>query len=71
MENQLYNQLNPTTPMANNYQNNPQVMQMLNLVKQSGMSPKQLFMQKANEMGVNIPEVLKQAEQLASQFNIR
>ena len=44
---------------------------MLNLVKQSGMSPKQLFMQKANEMGVNIPEVLKQAEQLASQFNIR
>lgn len=44
---------------------------MLNLVKQSGMSPKQLFMQKANEMGVNIPDVLNQAKQLASQFNIR
>lgn len=44
---------------------------MLNLVKQSGMSPKELFMKKANEMGVNIPDVLNQAKQLASQFNIR
>lgn len=44
---------------------------MVNIVKQSGMSPKQLFMQKANEMGVDIPNVINQAKQMASQFNIR
>lgn len=46
-------------------------MQMLNIVKQSGMSPKDLFMQKATEMGANIPDVLNQAKQMAAQFNIK
>lgn len=40
----------------NNPMMNPQVRQMMNIVQQSGMSAKDLFYQKAREMGISNPD---------------
>lgn len=56
MANQLYNQLNTNT------QKRPQtdINSILNEVAQSGMSAKDLFFKKVNEMGVNPQQILSQ-----------
>ncbi len=42
----------------NNVLNNPQLNQVLKLIKQSGKSPKELFYDKAKEMGVDPDSIL-------------
>lgn len=59
MANSLYNQLNQQ--LQNNIiQSNPQLQAVLRMVKESGMSPKDLFFQKTKEMGVDPNSILSQ-----------
>lgn len=58
MANSLYNQLNQQ--LQNNMMMNPQIQSIMNLVKESGKSPKELFFQKAKEMGVDPNTILSQ-----------
>ena len=52
MANNLYNQLNQQ--LQNNLmQSNPQLQSIMKMIKESGMTPKELFFQKAREMGVD------------------
>lgn len=63
MASQLYNQLNQkmTEQMVNNMiRNNPQAMQIINEMKQSGQTPKDFFFKKASEMGVNSQDILNE-----------
>ncbi len=48
----------PTAMLNHLAQNNPQLKEIMNLV-QSGKSPKDLFYEKAKEMGVNPEEILQ------------
>lgn len=57
MANSLFNQINQQT---SNNQINPQIQQVINMVKESGMSPKDLFYKKAQEMGVDPNTILSQ-----------
>lgn len=45
-------------------QSNPQVKQMMDIVKMSGMSAKDLFFYKCKEMGVNPDEFINQTNNL-------
>lgn len=58
MANNLFNQLN--NQQTNNFNMNPRIQQIMNLIKQSGMSPKDLFYAKAKEMGVDPNSILNQ-----------
>lgn len=39
---------------------NPQMQGVLNMINSSGMSPKDLFMQKAKEKGINPDDIINQ-----------
>lgn len=54
-------------PLMNMLQNNPQIKNVMDMVKNSNMSPRELFYQKAEEMGVNPDDVLK----ILQGFNIK
>ena len=54
-------------PLMNMLQNNPQIKNVMDMVKNSNMSPRELFYQKAKEMGVNPDDVLK----ILQGFNIK
>lgn len=59
MANNLYNQLNQQ--LQNNLmQSNPQLQSIIKMIKESGMTPKELFFQKAREMGVDPNTILSQ-----------
>lgn len=59
MANNLYNQLNQQ--LQNNLmQSNPQLQSIMKMIKESGMTPKELFFQKAREMGVDPNTILSQ-----------
>ena len=63
MASRLYNQLNQklTNQILNNIiQNNPQATEIIKEMKDSGYTPKDYFYKKAEEMGVNPQEILKQ-----------
>lgn len=57
MANNLFQQLNQVQ------NNNPQIQQIMNLVKQSGMTPKDLFYQKSREMGIDPNSIISQLSQ--------
>lgn len=54
---------NPQQILANFAQNNPQMRNVLNLVQNSNMTPKDLFYKMAQEKGVNPEEILKALQQ--------
>ena len=65
--NQLFQQLNPTRiQLPNNIanikqmMNSPQMKDVMNLVRNSNMSPKDLFYKMAKEKGVDPEEILRQ-----------
>lgn len=59
MANNLYNQLNQQ--LQNNLmQSNPQLQSIMKMIKESGVTPKELFFQKAREMGVDPNTILSQ-----------
>ena len=61
MANNLYNQLNQQ--LQNNLmQSNPQLQSIMKMIKESGMTPKELFFQKAREMGVDPNTILSQSK---------
>ena len=55
--NQLFQEMNNKN--VSNMFNNPQLQSVIKLVKDSGKSPKDLFYQKANEMGVDPNTILQ------------
>lgn len=54
---------NPQQMMATMAQNNPQMKDVLSLVSNSNMSPKDLFYKMAKEKGVNPDEIIKALQQ--------
>jgi len=63
MMNRFYNQMNQklTEQIINNIvRSNPQAFELMNEMKVSGFTPKEFFYKKANEMGVNPQDILKQ-----------
>ena len=58
---------NNMNPLMNMLQNNPQIKNVMEMVKNSNMTPRDLFYQKAKEMGVNPDDVLK----ILQGFNIK
>ena len=49
---------NPNELLNVAIQSNPQASQLINEMKSSGITPKDFFMQKANQMGVNPNSIL-------------
>ena len=43
---------------------NNQIQEMMNLCNSKGMTPQQLAIQEANRRGININDLLKQAQQM-------
>lgn len=63
MASQLYKQLNQklTNQIINNIiQSNPQATEIIKEMQNSGYTPKDYFYKKAEEMGVNPQDILKQ-----------
>ena len=56
--NSLYQQMQNQT-MQNNLANNPQLQQVMNLVKASNMTPKEYFYSLAKQKGVDPNQILK------------
>ena len=54
---------NPQQMMATLAQSNPQLRNVLSLVQNSNMSPKDLFYKMAREKGVNPDDILKALQQ--------
>lgn len=54
---------NPQQILANMAQNNPQMRNVMSLVQNSGLSPKDLFYKMAKEQGVNPEEILRALQQ--------
>ncbi len=50
----------PQTLIQNVAAQNPKMQGILKMINESGMSPKDLFMQKANEAGINPDEIISQ-----------
>ena len=59
MMNTLKGVSNPQQMMATLAKNNPQMKDVMTLVQNSGMPPKDLFYKMAQEKGVNPDEILK------------
>ena len=59
MMNTLKGVSNPQQRMATLAKNNPQMKDVMTLVQNSGMPPKDLFYKMAQEKGVNPDEILK------------
>lgn len=51
---------NPQQLLINMMGNNPQFKQMLQMIRQSGMSPKDLFYQMAQQKGVDPEQLINQ-----------
>ena len=60
MMNMLKGVKNPNQLITSMMQQNPQMKQVMNLVNNSNMSPKDLFYKMAKEQGVDPEEILKQ-----------
>lgn len=56
----LNGQNNPMQIIQAVARQNPQMGQIMNMINQSGMSPKQLFMAQAQKMGVNPNDIINQ-----------
>ena len=63
MMNTLKSVRNPQQMMATLMQNNPQMKDVLSLVQNSNMSPKDLFYRMAQEKGVNPDDILRALQQ--------
>ena len=59
MANMMKSMQNPQAMINQLSQNNPQVKEVMNLIQNSGKSPKDLFYQMAQEKGVDPEEILK------------
>ena len=55
---------------TNNLLNNPQVQQAMQLCKMKGMSPEQLVRQMAQQRGIDINQLLTQAQQQMNNKNL-
>ena len=55
---------------TNNLLNNPQVQQITQLCKMKGMSPEQLARQMAQQRGIDINQLLNQAQQQMNNNNL-
>lgn len=53
MFNMVKNSGNPMQMINQLAQNNPQLRNIMNMIQNSNMSPQQLFMQMANQRGIN------------------
>ena len=58
MLNMIRGKSNPTQMLQMMSQNNPQLKQVMNMVQQSGKSPKDLFYEMAKQKGVNPDDIL-------------
>lgn len=59
MASSLFQQMTQNS-LQNNMQMNPQIQSIMQMVKESGMSPKELFYKKAKEMGIDPDMILNQ-----------
>lgn len=58
---QMYKSMsNPNAMLNILMNNNPQMKSVMDMIKKSGKSPKDLFYEKANEMGVDPESILSQ-----------
>lgn len=64
--NSLYQSLNQQPQLQNN--GKVTLQDIMQEVRQSGMTPQQLFYQKAQQSGANINDILKQAQIMATKF---
>lgn len=69
MASSLYQQMNQQSqpqPQSGNplFQNNPQVQQILNEVRTSGKSAKDLFFERAQQMGIDPQSVIARLQQM-------
>ena len=53
---------NPQMALNQMLMNNPQLQNVMSLIKQSGNSPQQVFLNMANQMGVDPNEVIKELQ---------
>lgn len=60
MMNMMRGSNNPTQLLSTLAQQNPQVRQIMEMVRNSNMSPKDLFYKMAKEKGVNPDDILNQ-----------
>ena len=58
---------NDTNMLMNLMRNNPQIKNIMDMINNSDMTPRELFYKKAEEMGVNPDDVLK----ILQGFNIK
>lgn len=60
----IRNAQNPMSMVQSLASNNPQLQSVMNLINNSNKSPKDLFYEKANEMGVDPDEFIRQLQQI-------
>ena len=60
MMNALRNSSNPQQLFFNMFQNDPQIKQIVQMIKQSGKSPKDLFYQMAQAKGADPNQILNE-----------
>ena len=58
MMNMLKNSNNPQAMLQNMMNQNPQMKQVMNMIRESGGDPKTAFYNKAKQMGINPDDVL-------------
>lgn len=66
--NSLYQSLNQNQQLQSQNNGKVTLQDIMQEVRQSGMTPQQLFYRKAQQSGANINDILKQAQIMATKF---